>query len=490
VAALAPIVELPSSVAGRYTLYDEIAAGGMATVHYGRLNGAGGFSRTVAIKRMHPGFARDPEFVDMFLTEARLAARIRHPNVVQTLDVIATGQEILLVLEYVLGESLSQLRRAMIDTGRAADPRVVAAIMGSVLRGLHAAHEAKREDGVPLDIVHRDVSPQNVLVGADGLARVIDFGVAKAIGRAQTTRQGQIKGKLAYMPPEQLRGEQVTRRCDVYAAAVVTWEFLTRERLFRADHEAALVNAILSQPIAPPSRVAAHVPASFDRVILRGLARDPEHRYATAREMALDLERCVGVASAAEVGEWVESLVGPRLSQRAAKIAEIEGVAMEAERAARSALEKEADGYFDISHVAITPAITRPSSSTLRPKLRRARLVLCGTAVLAFGLLLALVRGRAATGSQAALSSSDSSHPANPQSATAPATSSAPDILPPISAIPPPVVTAVADAGAQPTRLGSPPVRPSAPRTRSRGECDTPFTVDARGHKHYKEACL
>src|SRR5579859_759387 len=226
----------PARSIGRYVLFDEIAAGGMATVHFGRQSGAAGFSRTVAIKRLHPNLAKDPEFVAMFLDEARLVARIRHPNVVPTLDVVATEGEVFVVMEYVHGESLAKIRSAMLKAGRVADPRIVSAIMSSVLHGLHAAHEAKSEIGQPLNIVHRDVSPQNVLVGIEGTARVLDFGVAKAIGRVQTTREGQIKGKLAYMPPEQLHGGRVTRQADVYAAAVVTWETLTGARLFAGEH--------------------------------------------------------------------------------------------------------------------------------------------------------------------------------------------------------------------------------------------------------------
>jgi serine/threonine protein kinase len=324
VVAPAPAV-LPARAIGRYLLFGEIAAGGMATVHFGRLSGPAGFSRTVAIKRLHPNLAKDPEFVAMFLDEARLAARIRHPNVVPTLDVVATEGEIFLVMDYVQGESLSRLRIAMQDAKRQADPRIIAAIMSGVLHGLHAAHEAKSEQGQSLNIVHRDVSPQNVLVGIEGVARVLDFGVAKAIGRVQTTREGQIKGKLAYMPPEQLRGGRVTRQADVYAAAVVTWEALTGARLFSGEHEGALVTSILMHPIKAPSEVAPHLPAAFDAVVMRGLDRDPAKRYPTAREMALDLERCAGVASTSEVGEWVESLAGTELSKRAALMAAIEG---------------------------------------------------------------------------------------------------------------------------------------------------------------------
>src|SRR5215472_1683440 len=230
-------------VFGRYRLHGVIASGGMATVHYGRLLGPVGFARTVAIKRLHAQFAQDPEFVAMFVDEARLAARIHHPNVVQTLDVVMEGGELLLVMDYVPGESLAHCLRALISVRTPIPADIVSAIGCAVLHGLHAAHEATGDTGQPLLIVHRDVSPQNVLVGADGVPRLIDFGVARAEGRVQLTREGQLKGKLAYMAPEQLRGTgEVDRRTDVYAAGVVLWETLTRERLFGGDNQGLVMH--------------------------------------------------------------------------------------------------------------------------------------------------------------------------------------------------------------------------------------------------------
>ncbi|CAN5335561.1 hypothetical protein BH09MYX1_BH09MYX1_17280 [soil metagenome] len=313
----------PVRVVGRYALYNEIAAGGMATVHFGRLLGPVGFSRTVAIKRLHPQFAKDPEFVSMFLDEARLAARIRHPNVVPTLDVVATQGELFLVMDYVQGESLSKLIRTTSMESQRIPVRIVSGVMVGALHGLHAAHEAKNERGEPLNIVHRDISPQNILVGADGSARVLDFGVAKAAGRIQSTREGQLNGKLAYMAPEQITGA-VTRQTDIYAAAIVLWESLTGRRLFSGDNEGAILSKVMSGIVDPPSRVAPGLTPELDAVVLRGLARDPTQRYATAREFALALERCTGVASATEIGEWCEARAHQTLSLRAERIAEIE----------------------------------------------------------------------------------------------------------------------------------------------------------------------
>jgi len=314
------------TVVGRYTIFGEIASGGMATVHYGRLLGPVGFSRTVAIKRLHPQYAKDPEFVAMFLDEARLAARIQHPNVVPTLDIVATEGELFLVLEYVQGETLARLVRATRDRGERVPPQVAAAIITQALHGLHAAHEAKDERGTPLGIVHRDVSPQNVLVGVDGVARVLDFGVAKAAVRLQTTREGQLKGKLAYMAPEQLGGH-VDRLTDIYAVGVLLWEALTTQRLYEANNEGELLRKVLLGRPDPPSAHAPGLPPAVDPIVLRALELDPKKRFQTAREMAIAIERSVPVAMASEVGDWVEQLARERLSQHSERIADIESSA-------------------------------------------------------------------------------------------------------------------------------------------------------------------
>ena len=253
---------------GRYVLHAELASGGMATVFLGRLLGQAGFARTVAIKRSHPGFAKDPEFVSMFLDEARIAARIRHPNVVPVLDVEARDGELFLVMDYVHGESLARLWRSC--AGTPIDPAIAGRIAADMLYGLHAAHQAKNERGELLHVVHRDVSPQNVLVGADGTSRVTDFGIAKAQNRIQTTHEGQLKGKLSYMAPEQLEERPVDARTDVYAATVVLWELLTARRLHTSADAGATINRILTGkiPTAEPRG-----PRRSSRARRPGLAR-------------------------------------------------------------------------------------------------------------------------------------------------------------------------------------------------------------------------
>jgi serine/threonine-protein kinase len=325
---------------GRYAIYEPIATGGMATVHLGRLVGPASFARTVAIKRLHPQFARDPEFVSMFLDEARVAARIQHPNVVPTIDVIATEGELLLVMEYVRGEALSRLVRGSAKRLERVPPKIVVSIITSALHGLHAAHEAKDDAGRSLAIVHRDVSPQNILVGMDGVSRVLDFGVAKAEDRVQVTKDNKLKGKLLYMSPEQLESGEVDRRTDVYAMAVVLFEALTQQRMFPGEREGAQLLKIQQGEIRVPSQVIPEL-AMFDDVVRKGASKNPADRFATARDFARALETVVQPASTTDVGEWVENLAGTAITERTKRIAEIESAARLDPNAVRNSLAEE-----------------------------------------------------------------------------------------------------------------------------------------------------
>lgn len=312
-------------IIGRYALFDALASGGMATVHLGRLLGSVGFGRTVAVKRLHSHYTSDQDFVTMFMDEARIVARIRHPNVVPMVDVIESSKGLFLIMEYVHGESFSKLLRTCRASKQTIPIKLITAIMHGVLLGLHAAHETKGTNGELLNVVHRDVSPQNIIVGADGVARVLDFGVAKAAGRAQVTREGQIKGKLAYMAPEQIRG-MVDRRADVFAAAVVLWEALAGRRLHEGAKDVEIVTRVVQGKWQAPSEFRPDVPPELDAIVLRGLDVDPEKRYSNARDMALDLERKVGLAPPSEVGEWVEKNAPEALRHRAERVAAMEKV--------------------------------------------------------------------------------------------------------------------------------------------------------------------
>jgi serine/threonine-protein kinase len=309
----------------RYVLHDSIGSGGMATVHIGHLHAPLGFTRVVAIKRLHPALSHQPEFAAMLVDEARITARVRHLNVIPTLDVILENGECFLVMEYVEGESLAKLLRSASQCGAAVPVGVVSAVLGGVLHGLHAAHVAKSGHGEPLGIIHRDVSPQNIIVGSDGIARVFDFGVAKAMGRLQQTRAGRFKGKLPYLAPEQFGEGKLDCRVDVYAASVTLWETLTTRRLFDGGSEEEVFGKILQSRIPPPSQLRPGLPPALDEVVLRGLARSPSDRFANAADMALALEQAAPPASAREVATWLESLAGEALAKRAALVTAIDG---------------------------------------------------------------------------------------------------------------------------------------------------------------------
>ncbi len=324
---LAPLRQLPimsaTRTVGRYELHDEFASGGMASVHLGRLLGAAGFVKVVAIKRLHAQFADDVDLVSRLLEEARLSERIRHPNVVATLDVVAEERELLLVMEYVHGETLARLARAAREAGATCPPEIVARIGHDVLSGLAAAHGARGADGQPLTIVHRDISPQNILVGADGVTRLLDFGIAKAMGSIGHTREGHLKGKVPYMAPELLRYEPATPVTDLWAVGVVLWELRCGRRLFRADTEMEAMGRVIMGTIPDPGSLAEGV-SPVDDVILKALNRDEVARFQDAASMAEELERAVRLATPAEVAAWVETLAGPALREKQERVRAVE----------------------------------------------------------------------------------------------------------------------------------------------------------------------
>jgi len=312
-AAAADPAEFPREL-GRYTLLGELASGGMAKVYVGRQVGAAGFERIVAIKCCHDHLRSNDAFAEMFLDEARLAARIRHHNVVATLDV-SDGNPLYLVMEYVEGCSLSGLARAARHAGRRVPLDIALRVVCDALAGLHAAHECCGPDGERLGLVHCDVSPQNILVGVDGSARITDFGIARATARMTLEEQSIIKGKPSYMAPEQLASGEITRRADVFSAGVVLWELLTGKPLFRSTDEWTTMHAVLTRAVAAPSSVEPSVPASLDAVLLRALERDPARRFASAGDFLAALERLpLPVATARRVSQYVRHEGGASLS--------------------------------------------------------------------------------------------------------------------------------------------------------------------------------
>jgi hypothetical protein len=315
-----PAAPTEGRLLGKYVMYEEIAHGGMASVHLGR-----GLepSRAVAIKHLFPQLAWSPRCVAMFLDEGRLAARVRHPNVVAPIDFVVRAHEgeLYLVLEYVHGETLFELLRRAARRDLHPSPAAAVGIMVGVLQGLHAAHEATTDEGKALEIVHRDVSPQNIMVGADGVARVLDFGVATA--KVQSGKDEELRGKPSYLAPEQIANQGVDRRADVFAAGVVLWEMLARRRLFGHSDARVMWTKILSGDIPPPSRFNPTVPTALDIAVIRATARDPQRRYPDALAFARAITQALEPAGADRVGAWVQEVSGDVLADRAQRVQSI-----------------------------------------------------------------------------------------------------------------------------------------------------------------------
>ncbi|MCG8556804.1 MAG: protein kinase [Proteobacteria bacterium] len=302
---------------GRYQVLTKLASGGMAAVYVGRALGVAGFSRLFAIKVLHPHLAYEKEFIDMFKDEARLAARIHHPNVVATLDINDTPDAgFYLVMDYIEGDHLGALLQQAFRAGNRAPRPVALRILIDALGGLGAAHSLTDEDGKALNLVHRDISPHNIMVGTDGISRLTDFGVAKAEARLGTTREGQLKGKLAYMAPEHASSGFADQRSDLFSMGIILWETLTNRRLFRADNHAATLNKICIEPIPAPSGIDEAL-SPMDPVLAKALARAPEERFQTAEEFADALEQAApelgGIGSLRAVGKIVRAYASDKL---------------------------------------------------------------------------------------------------------------------------------------------------------------------------------
>ncbi|MBW2455190.1 MAG: serine/threonine protein kinase [Deltaproteobacteria bacterium] len=478
-----------SLLGGRYETLKTIASGGMATVHLGRAVGVGGFERLVAIKLMHPHIAEDPEFVSMFLDEARLAARIRHPNVVATIDVQESSSDgLFLVMEYIEGPSLKSLRRGIWADGEQLPLDITLRIMVDALSGLDAAHTLKGDDGALLNLVHRDVSPANVLIGSDGISRITDFGVARAETRLSSTREGKLKGKIPYMPPEQLMAEPVDRRCDVYGAGVVLWETLIGRRLFKAPSEGALLQQILTGPAEPPSKRCPELPKSIDDICLRALARQPADRFASAADFAEALEEAaresgVGIATSRQVARFVEeSQVYEPLDPQ--KLAKLKQAPMPASLLTPDNLPSTPSTTSAPSSVTATEATISQAPDELPPKSPSRRGLWIGLGVAALGLAAGLFVARSGDGDPGPVPAGSTNVGTAP-SEVQPATSAEPDAPAAPSAATTAEPSAVADpsasasASAQVDPNGAPPPYPTA-RPPGPGPKTTPTPTSTR----------
>jgi serine/threonine-protein kinase len=301
-----------------------IAQGGMATVWAARQRGSRGFSKTVAVKTILPNLSDDPQFEQMFLDEASIASKIHHPNVAEIYDLGEQDEVLYLVMEWVDGESFSTLSKTARKNGSDIPLRVGLKIVAQAAAGLHAAHELRDDDDRLIQLVHRDVSPQNILVGSTGAAKIVDFGVAKALGRAGETSAGQLKGKVPFMSPEQAKGGQVDRRTDIFALGIMLYRIATGAHPFLDEDDIKTLRNIITRPAMPPRVKNPACPVALEKIILRALQKDPEKRYQTAAELETDLEGAMaasgGLVPIDEVATFVKATLGERDRKRKAAL--------------------------------------------------------------------------------------------------------------------------------------------------------------------------
>ena len=304
------------SAANSYEILAKLATGGMAEIFLAKGVGSAGVERYVVLKRILRHRADDQVFVRMFLDEARLAAQLQHPNIAQVYDIGKLGDSYFFTMEYVHGETVRALLQRSHALRSPIPIQTVLVIAAGSAAGLHHAHERHGFDGRPLGIVHRDVSPSNLMVSYEGGVKVVDFGVAKAAHRSQETRSGTVKGKIAYLSPEQCRGNIVDRRSDLFSLGIVLWEMLTTERLYKRGTDFETMAAIVSEDVPPPSRRRAGVPPELDEIVLRLLAKDPAMRFQTADEAHEAIEnsavRIGSALSGASVARFLRDLFGQR----------------------------------------------------------------------------------------------------------------------------------------------------------------------------------
>lgn len=449
---------------GRYEVLTRLASGGMAGVYVARALGVAGFERLFAVKVLHPHLAHEEEFITMFLDEARLAARIHHPNVVATIDISDTsGAGYYLVMDYIEGDHLGALLQHAFKLGTRLPAPVALRIVVDALNGLAAAHTLTDENGRLMNLVHRDVSPHNIMVSTDGIARLSDFGVAKAEVRLSTTREGQFKGKLAYMAPEHASTGDATQRSDLFSTAIILWECLTGTRLFRAENHAATLNKICLEPIPLPSSVDPEL-AVFDEILARGLARDPEERFATAEQFAETIEEHAhalgGLATHRVVGQVVREYAAEKLAREAelirTAITELSALGpsepIDDPRHIPSARPGPTSGRAPERQVSESPAT--PRSTALRNGAIAAVVVCAIGAALWFGTRKTAPTDLAPAPATPSIGESRSPTPAVPPPATPPATGSVEAVAAPAQEAP------EADTAAGGTRAVAPSTEP------------------------------
>jgi len=305
---------------GRYTLIKKLAVGGMAEIWLARLTGVGGFNRLIAIKRVLGHFCDEAQFEEMFLEEARVGAALTHPNIVQVYDLGKADGAYFMAMELVLGETLAAISWRGKKHERPISLGIAARIIADVAKALDYAHRVRTPTGAPMDLVHRDISPQNILVTYEGEVKLIDFGIAKSTAAPDHTQGGLLKGKLSYMSPEQCRGDPLDRRCDVFALGVVMYELCTGKRLFKHDSELMVLDMITQRRIPPPSEVMDGFPVELEDIVMRALEKDRSRRFATALDLHLALEGYLRSqdlsVTTAHVAEHMRALFEDRIEEK------------------------------------------------------------------------------------------------------------------------------------------------------------------------------
>jgi serine/threonine protein kinase len=305
---------------GKYQLVKQLAVGGMGEVWLARQKGPVGFEKLVVVKTLLQHLKEDQEFVNMFFDEARIAAVLNHPNIAQIYDLGENSGQYFIAMEFIHGEDLGRVMRRAWSTGQWVARHISLRIVADSCQGLHYAHTRLDERGQPLRVVHRDISPQNILISFDGAVKVVDFGIAKASDQVSNTKSGAIKGKFAYMAPEQAAGKPLDARSDLFALGLVLYELVTGVRPLKRDSELATLQAALECKIDAPSAVA-EVPPELDDIVMRALAKAPDDRYVDAREMQRAIEQYLlnakELATSAEVSELMGALFADRLSEEA-----------------------------------------------------------------------------------------------------------------------------------------------------------------------------
>jgi serine/threonine protein kinase len=306
---------------GNYQLIKRLAMGGMAQIYLARRKGPEASDKLLVVKRILPHLAENVDFVRMFLDEAKIAARLAHPNIVEIFDLGAQDDSFFLAMEYIHGEDLRRLCKRADQQGRHLTVPLACRIVIDACSGLDYAHKKEHPPGTPLDIVHRDISPQNILVSFEGVVKVVDFGIAKAADQATVTRSGVLKGKYSYMSPEQAAGKRVDRRSDVFALGVVLYELLTNTRLFKRPNDMQTLSAVAECKVDPPSKVSPRVPADLDPIVMKALAREPEDRYSEALQLQVALEEWLAAqqisVTSADLSAFMREVYAERLAREA-----------------------------------------------------------------------------------------------------------------------------------------------------------------------------